>query len=111
MTDMYSGFSSGRSGRPRKGEKRDAALTRRRARLRARLKRYGLTPQDYMKRLKAQGGVCAICGNPPKTQRLSVDHDHKSKRVRGLLCFRCNRYLVGFHTAETAYAVYCYLIA
>lgn len=44
--------------------------------------------------LAAQGGVCAICGNPPKTRRLHIDHDHATKRVRGLLCYACNRLLL-----------------
>ncbi|MBE3118593.1 MAG: hypothetical protein IMZ50_07560 [Candidatus Atribacteria bacterium] len=41
--------------------------------------------------LKAQGGVCAICGRiAPAGQMLVVDHDHNSGEVRGLLCQRCN---------------------
>ena len=52
--------------------------------------RYGLTYEDYDKLLAEQEGVCAVCHRPPKTQRLNVDHDHKTGRVRGLLCFRCN---------------------
>ena len=46
--------------------------------------------------LAEQGGVCAICGNPPKTRGLSIDHDHKTGAVRGLLCFRCNRALPAY---------------
>ena len=50
---------------------------------------------DYDAMLAAQGGVCAICGNPPKTRRLHIDHDHKTGKVRGLLCFQCNRFTLG----------------
>lgn len=46
--------------------------------------------------LKKQAGVCAICGNAPKTKRLGVDHCHKTTRVRGLLCDLCNRGLAMF---------------
>ncbi len=63
---------------------------------------YGITNADYAARLAEQGGVCAICGRPERqihprsgvVQSLSVDHDHKTGEVRGLLCSRCNR-LVG----------------
>lgn len=45
--------------------------------------------------LNVQGGVCAICGNPPKPggKRLNIDHSHSGLYVRGLLCHRCNRVL------------------
>ncbi len=58
----------------------------------AHLKRkYGITPDDYERRLQGQGGGCAICGAPPRAgQSLHVDHDHQTGRVRGLLCFNCN---------------------
>ena len=54
---------------------------------------YGITKADYERMLEAQGGVCAICGGlDPKTgRRLSVDHDHETGEVRGLLCGPCNR--------------------
>jgi len=57
---------------------------------------YGITPIQYELMLKAQGGVCKICGQPEtkkqhgKIQRLSADHCHKTFKNRGLLCFRCN---------------------
>ena len=54
-------------------------------------KKYGITEQQYDDLLKAQHGVCAICGRHQHYQRLSVDHDHKTGRVRGLLCMQCNR--------------------
>jgi hypothetical protein len=44
--------------------------------------------------LVAEGGeLCAICGAAPKTRRLHIDHDHRTGQVRGLLCYRCNRFL------------------
>ena len=57
--------------------------------------RVGLTADQYDELLARQAGVCAICGKPPKTRRLHVDHDHATQRVRGLLCFVCNRYVLG----------------
>jgi len=54
------------------------------------LKKYGMTPSDYERIWTEQGGVCAICGLPELRRRLSVDHDHKTGKIRGLLCDRCN---------------------
>lgn len=54
--------------------------------------KYGITQEDYNKLLKRQKHKCAIC---KEARRLQVDHNHKSKKVRGLLCQRCNS-LVGF---------------
>jgi hypothetical protein len=56
--------------------------------------KYGLTIQDYDRQLSLQGGICAICGHPPKVRSLSVDHDHVTGRIRGLLCWSCNRILL-----------------
>lgn len=59
-------------------------------------RKYGLTPEDFDRMLAAQGGVCAICGNPPKpdgiraASRLHPDHDHVTNRNRDLLCLSCN---------------------
>lgn len=55
---------------------------------------YGITPEDYDKLLVEQNGLCAICGaNEPGRghQHFSVDHDHETGVVRGLLCNNCNR--------------------
>lgn len=51
---------------------------------------YGITHEEYDALLKMQGGVCALCGRPPKTRSLAVDHDHSTGVVRGLLCLPCN---------------------
>lgn len=55
--------------------------------------KYGLTLDEYEQLCLSQGGVCAICAEPDKRQRLSVDHDHITGRVRGLLCVYCNNVL------------------
>jgi len=60
---------------------------------------YGITLDDYNKMLEAQNGVCAICGQKETRKSkyndytLSVDHDHKTGKVRGLLCHGCNNCL------------------
>jgi hypothetical protein len=56
--------------------------------------KYGLNADAYAAQLALQGGVCAICGSsdPGKGRRyFSVDHDHETGAVRGLLCAPCNR--------------------
>lgn len=65
--------------------------------------RYGLTLEQYDLIWEAQEGVCVICGKPEITERtpgvvfsLCVDHDHKTGRIRGLLCRRCNAGLGNF---------------
>lgn len=40
-----------------------------------------------------QGGVCALCGAGKPEH---VDHDHRARRLRGILCFNCNRGLGKF---------------
>lgn len=69
--------------RKRKAEKaRDSHLRR----------TYGISARQYDDMLIAQGHRCAICKNKCSTgRRLSVDHDHETGRVRGLLCSKCNR--------------------
>lgn len=58
---------------------------------------YGITVEQFNARLSEQGGVCAICRRPEsdlgssgRLRPLSVDHDHVTGAVRGLLCNRCN---------------------
>jgi hypothetical protein len=68
---------------------------RRRASRRAQLKAlYGLTEEAYCAMLLAQGGSCAICGTDDPggngAPSMHVDHCHRTGRVRGLLCSRCN---------------------
>jgi len=61
-------------------------------------RKYGISLSSYNYRLKEQKGGCAICGRKPKIggRRLHVDHDHHTKVVRGLLCWKCNRGLQYF---------------
>ncbi len=66
-------------------------------------KQYKIGVSDYDRMLIEQGGKCAICTtNKPGVNRrhFSVDHDHATGKVRGLLCNRCNRNL-GWYEAHT----------
>lgn len=58
---------------------------------------YGITPEEYWEIYEFQGGRCYICQRANgKVKRLSVDHDHKTGIVRGLLCTMCNKYTLGW---------------
>lgn len=60
--------------------------------------KYGITYEQFKSMLKKQKGLCAICkkkeiaidGRTGKIRALSVDHDHKTRKVRKLLCRLCN---------------------
>ncbi len=55
------------------------------------LVKYGITHDEYDSMCKAQDYKCAIChSKDPQGKRLSVDHDHNTGAVRGLLCTDCN---------------------
>jgi hypothetical protein len=51
---------------------------------------YGISLEDYTNLFNKQEGVCAICGEAPEGETLSVDHCHITNVVRGLLCDSCN---------------------
>lgn len=60
----------------------------------------------------AQAACCAICKKHQSqfVNKLAVDHNHKTGKVRGLLCFRCNKFLVGRHTIESVTKILEYLM-
>ena len=57
---------------------------------------YKISMDEYNKILEKQNGLCAICSRPEtsivrgKIPLLSVDHDHNTGKIRGLLCAFCN---------------------
>jgi len=57
------------------------------------LRYYGITLKEYTELFDLQNGQCAICGRPPKSRALHVDHSHRTGDVRGLLCWNCNKTL------------------
>jgi hypothetical protein len=78
------------------------------------LTKYGITERTYQVMLKQHNGACWICRRSPKPgKNLNVDHEHLTKAqrnagakfgvVRGLLCFFCNKYMVGRRKKKDAY--------
>ena len=62
-----------------------------------RLKKYGITAEDWDILFERQGKVCAICRTQdPEKRGWQTDHDHKTKKVRGILCNSCNNGLGRF---------------
>lgn len=60
-------------------------------------KRRSISDMQYKKLYIKQGGVCAVCKQPETTKGpggrispLSIDHDHTTGAIRGLLCRMCN---------------------
>lgn len=49
--------------------------------------KYGLGLAEIEAIVRKQGGVCAVCLTRPAAH---VDHDHRTRRVRGILCVQCN---------------------
>ena len=61
-----------------------------------RLAKYGATPEDVKALEERQGGLCAICYTSLRdlrSEKVHLDHNHRSGKVRGLLCAKCNHLL------------------
>jgi|SRR5271166_3815920 len=60
---------------------------------------YKISLDDYNNLLIKQNELCAICNKKESSiskssgliKKLSVDHNHETKKVRALLCEKCNR--------------------
>lgn len=64
--------------------------------------KYNLSIEEYEELFRKQDGKCAICGTSENGSKinLDIDHDHLTGKIRGLLCNRCNRYLVALEDSE-----------
>jgi len=77
-----------------KNHQKEQALRSRKSHLKHRV---DIDLDEYNKLLKAQKGICLICGKPETIKHksgsahsLSVDHNHNTGKTRGLLCRKCN---------------------
>ena len=74
---------------------------------------FGITLEDFDRMVKDQDGVCAICGKPEtastgngSVRRLAVDHDHKTGKIRSLLCGVCNQNLGVYENGKEQFEEY-----
>lgn len=75
-------------------------------------RKYGITLEQYNLKLTAQNDSCELCKKHKSlfSKSLAVDHNHKSNVIRGLLCYRCNKFLVGRNNLESATKLYNYMV-
>lgn len=65
-------------------------------------RKYGISEAEYNVMFKYQSGRCGACQRKKDefTSHLAVDHDHRTGLIRGLLCYYCNRWVIGKHRPE-----------
>ena len=69
------------------------------------MKNYGISTKERDEMLESQNHRCAICKKlPANGRRLHVDHNHKTGKVRQLICFSCNS-ILGLSNESTSVLV------
>lgn len=74
-------------------QERHPEVMTRNCRVQSLKRNYGISIADYEHLFRLQRGQCAVCGTDKPIgpgKRLTVDHDHKTGTVRGLVCCNCN---------------------
>lgn len=74
-------------------------------------RKYGVSRKWFDDTLKAQDSKCAVCKKPNSSikRRLAVDHHHDSGKVRGIVCYNCNRALHAFDDIDLFNSIMTYL--
>jgi hypothetical protein len=65
---------------------------------RIRFKKYGITGDEFRKIIEEQGIRCPICTRNID-KNLSVDHDHITGKIRGIICNDCNLAIGNAHSS------------
>lgn len=62
--------------------------------------------------IEKHGNYCAICEKPRAAfkKNFAVDHNGKSGKIRGLLCYRCNKFILGRQNLSTVRKMLEYLL-
>ena len=61
---------------------------------------YDITLKKHEQIYLEQNGCCAICNEPVEYSKIHTDHNHKTGKVRGLLCPYCNHFLAALDNIE-----------
>ncbi len=72
----------------RRSYRKDPERSKRNAKKKWLKREYNLSYEQYQLMLDLQNGICACCGNTPN--RLVIDHNHQTSKIRGLICDNCN---------------------
>jgi hypothetical protein len=59
--------------------------------LKKRTRRLGMTVEEFWNMYESQEGKCAICLQDIAAENSAIDHNHKTGKIRGILCKSCNR--------------------
>lgn len=77
------------------------------------LRLYEIAPRELNTARKAllvaQGFRCALCEANLSGRKAFLDHAHNSGEIRGVLCYRCNRFWVAKNSRSSSLAVVRYL--
>ena len=74
-------------------------------------RKYGITLIDYDLKLSKQNHCCALCSRHKSNFKYSlhVDHNHKTGKVRGLVCYQCNKFKIGRNDKNSAQILHNYM--
>ena len=75
----------------------------------SRWKSYGITDLEEAERIYQSSNNCALCGKPISGKNKHLDHDHKTLKIRGVLCNECNTNLSVVEDGEFLQKAYEYL--
>lgn len=70
----------------------------------ARATSFGINQNDYDQMRIMQNDACAVCERPfsqLNSKQIYIDHDHQTKRVRGIVCARCNTFLMVLDASDS----------
>jgi hypothetical protein len=56
-----------------------------------RVRRHGITKEEFWNMYESQEGKCAICLQDIAAENSAIDHNHTTGKIRGILCKSCNR--------------------